>query len=365
MARLSPYDQTDIFGYEPWRHKKPVDIFNHESDLSDAERFIVAEQLVTNAEERYPFWSMRRDKEVGRVKDEAARYCNCGKEHDTWRCPDDDNVFWRPYFCHCRICERCARIHANRLKRQILPIIKEIDGNRRRGYFLALTTLTVTTKRFGDDLPGRDGIAQLYRESTQLLRQYFNKFAMVQTRTGKWREDRKRFIGAGWVATVECGKDNNNLHIHALTYGPYRSQAKVREAWEAITGDSYRVNIKPKSPRDVVNYILKYIAKPPQTDSYARLAAYLESIRGSRRLRTGGIFYNRFKRIKVERKHPACPFCGSSLRWTGRQLGIECEGYNLRDTEQHPEKYQFTDDDREILRILPRDVTPLCLPKWQ
>jgi hypothetical protein len=53
------------------------------------------------------------------------------------------------------------------------------------------------------------------------------------------------------------------------------------------------------------------------TDSYHRLAEYTQSIKGSRRLRSGGIFYNRVRRSKPVKADNTCVYCGSRLLFDG------------------------------------------------
>lgn len=355
---------VDLFGEPTTRTArsatptKHTDIFSVNSDLSDGERHVVA-NYIRDVAARYIVSDERRQT---RLLTEAHRYRSCGQHGIAYQCPQDYLRYFVRMYCHSRICERCARIYVRDLRRSILPVLQQVDGNRRRGYVLAQLTLTVTSKRFGEDLPDREGIRRLYKESTQLLNRYFGKYARRRSRSGRWYEDRKRYIGAGWLATIEVGRDNNNLHIHALTYGPIRSQRALSEAWAKITGDSFGVDIRKKKPKQAADYVLKYIAKPPATDSYHRIAEYADMIKGSRRLRSGGIFYNRFKQARREKTSKLCPICGGGLKYEDVLPDLTDPRYlDLKAMMRDPDSFNVADL-RKIAADLPGGVTPVSLP---
>lgn len=356
--------EVDLFGEPVVARKRrsarsnyKVDVFEVESDLSVGERTLIASYMTGIACQ----CDSADFKRAAGLKREADRYAVCGEQSLALQCERDYMRYFVRLFCHSRICERCARIYVRGLQKSVLPVIREVDSNRRRGYVLAQLTLTVTTKRFGDDLPDREGIRRLYRESSEFLRRFYGKYAMRKTRSGKWREDRKRYIGAGWLATIEIGKDNNNLHSHVLVYGPIRSQALLKEAWAKITGDSFGVDIRRQSPLQALNHVLHYIAKPPATDSYQRVAEYADMIKGSRRLRSGGIFYNRFKKQQLESSPLACPVCGHRLRVGERLDSIPDDCFDLRAIQRGEINIDF-DVLSERSACLPGGVTPISLP---
>jgi len=196
-------------------------------------------------------------------------------------------------------------------------VVRKETSNKKSGYFLSMLTLTVTSKRYGDKMPNREDIRRFYKETSHFLRLNFGKFKCHETKKGKIVENRKKYIGAGWIATIEVGSDNNNLHCHAIVYGPWQKYFDLLSSWEKITGDSQGVWIKPiQNPQKAANYVLKYITTPPVTDSYKSVANYSVMIKGSRRLRSGGVFYNRIKIPKSE-KNCNCLFCRSRLIMSG------------------------------------------------
>jgi len=292
-----------------------IDHFSAEFDYSDGERFIVADRMRKLAAKLSQAGDSKR---AVSLLTEADRYQYCRQLEVGRYCERCRSKFSTKVSCRSRLCERCGRVYEKKLRQKIVPIVRRATSRRKRGYVLALLTLTVRTDRWGDRMPDRDDIKRLYKETSAMLRLNYGKFAGKWTRTGNIREDRKRKIGAGWLCTLEVGKDNNNAHCHAIVYGPYRQFHKLRSAWERITGDSMVVDIRPiHSPSEAVRYILKYICKPPQTDSYDRVAEYAMMVKGTRRLRSGGIFYNAFTLAKPDSVLCQCAVCGGSLRYEG------------------------------------------------
>jgi len=297
-----------------------------------------------------------RDVEVMRY--EADRYENCRKRKGLYRCEHGCAEFSFHRFCHSRICEVCGRIFKQRLSAQLIPVIKGLLENKRRGYTLASLTLTVNKARFNGKMPDRRGIARLHKESAKMLKMFYGKFIvkerangklhepaprwiygkvpvtgrrkklharkpiMVKTRKGAFREDYRYWKGAGAIACLEVGKDNNNLHLHAIVYGPIADWFKFKSAWEKITGDSSNFKLQEIGPNKqvktieaAVGHLLKYITKPPVSESYSQVAEYAIMLRGSRRLKTSGIFYNRIKLVKRLTEEKSCLFCNGRLRF--------------------------------------------------
>ena len=331
----------DLFGQAVKRncipvYKKEPGRFDLENDLSPAERFVVARFMVQSARlEANP------DLSFGIVA-EADRYGKCGHEAVGLVCPDCHKQYFVRSYCRSRICERCGRIYKKDLMKSILPVIKQQNANKKRGYVLSMLTLTISSKRY-NEYPGRTDIKRFYEETSEFFRLHYGKFKGRYSKNGKVVENRKRFIGAGWLATIEVGS-GKNLHCHAIIYGPIRNWFGLKSSWEKITGDSQGVHIKKiGSIKQVANYVLKYITKPTQTEEYSEIAAYVGVIKGSRRLRAGGIFYNRFKILKKKKYRSECIYCNARLIMeTMLDLAEKTERIDLftemRNIEQENEK---------------------------
>lgn len=272
---------------------------------------------------------------------ESDRFAVCGCQFLNMACDKELMSFYIPVTCKSRVCPDCGRNLYGRMVGRTKEVIGQVLSKKRKGYFLTLVTLTFNKARYGDTLPDRQGIERAYRESSVFLRLFFGKYKsklldgkivpvykQVKSDTGR-KKRVKVWRGGGFMAVMEVGEDNNNLHVHAVCYGHYESYTGMAAAWAKITGDSINVDFDPvSSPARAANYVLKYITKPPQTDSYNRLAAYAAMIKGTRRLRTGGIFYNALKPRKREKAAVKCPFCGGELGFKGYLLDSECVDKN-------------------------------------
>jgi len=342
--------ETDMFGitrdHRPAMLPSYTEVFHLDDELSRGERTLISTEMAGIAGQLLIDGDERRAK---KVIAEADRFELCG-EKLFFRCPNDDTRFFLPHHCHSRICETCGRIYRKEMERQILPLLREVTDHRRRGFCLSLLTLTVTSRRF-TGLPTAADIALFQKQSAKLLKLYFGKYKAVlkpdgsvhepaprwiyktdqdghrrkirrrtpEIRSGKHgneTEDYRIFRGAGFIACIELGAGNNNLHLHAITYGPITPWESIRNAWKKITGDSWMTDIRAAKGdlKRIAAYILKYITKPPVHDSYHEIAEYALMIKGVRRIRTGGVFYHRLKKIK----RPAsdlnrCPYCRTRL----------------------------------------------------
>lgn len=273
---------------------------------------------------------------------ESDRLKACGTEYLNLTCDGEQMSFYVPISCKSRICPDCGRRLYGRIVERTKQVIADVLSRRQKGYFLTLLTLTFNKDRYGDKLPDRAGIARAYRESSAFLSLFFGKHkaafiggkvvpvykSIVNPETGR-KKRVKVWRGGGYMAVMEVGQDNNNLHVHAICYGHYVAYAGMSRTWAQITGDSNHVDFDTvHSPSRAANYVLKYITKPPQTDSWQRLAAYAGMVKGTRRLRAGGIFYNALAEADRERLSPDCPFCGKRLQFRGYTSETETAGKN-------------------------------------
>lgn len=288
---------------------RKFDVFDvNDSGFDALERNLIASEMIARAQTCCTF------KQEHKILFEADRFAGCGIIGLKYYCRDCRSQFYVRNSCHSRICPTCASVYARRMREKIEPILRQVASNKRKGYALSLLTLTVTSKRFGGDLPSRADLKRLYAETSTFLRLNYGKYAAHLSRSGKVVEERKRYIGAGWFAVLEFGADNNNAHCHIVTYGPIRRWHKLLTAWEGITTDSRGVDIRIiRQPSVAIEYVLKYIWQPPWTDSYKRLVDYAFTIKGTRRLRSGGIFYNCFTLEPLQGLPFHCAVCAGRL----------------------------------------------------
>lgn len=331
--------QSELFSQFPAlqkRHKR-----NPINKLAYEDRRIIADRMIGKA--RVLQRSLQSCNQGMRLEDEANRFANCGKRFIMWQCPEDKALYHTRLTCHSRGCEPCAIAAFKKIEGSLRTVIDPCFSKRRKGYTLALLTLTTNSARYGNKMPSRADISRLYSESTAFFKLHYGSYAARVTKSGKIIEDQGRYYqehgqwhrrkghtrvtktgktvkdfrrwrGAGFMSTIELGHNNNNLHIHALVYGPFIPIRRLVEDWKKLTGDSFIVDIRTvKNVSQAVYYVMKYITKPPVSDSYSDVADYLEMIKGSRRLRAGGIFFNRIKKLKVEKLPCVCVLCGRGL----------------------------------------------------
>ena len=305
-------------------HLSPAGRSNGLPPLSPGERLLIASYMKARADTLIQSTSLAEEKQGEKLLTEAKRFAECGTRFFVLRCPNHDLRFHVPISCGSRICERCAAAHSKGLRDRIEAVIRPRLAKKPRGYGVFMLTLTTTTDRHGPDGPTRKDIRRFYRESSAFLRLFYNKYACRFSRSGKVVQVRVKkklkFRGAGFIAATEFGGTSNMLHCHAIAFGPYISQKKLSAAWLKITGDSPIVDIRAvRTVKDGVREVVKYITKPPTGDSLMAIADYAWRIKGTRRLRTGGIFYNHpgLKKKKSEKQALECPYCGGYLEFEG------------------------------------------------
>lgn len=232
-----------------------------------------------------------------RLRRQADRYETCGLKYTVVRCKSCHIPLIGPMRCESRICESCSRKYAARVRKNQYEHLKHFRRSRGKWFMHLILTLKVH---------------ELYRPQTadvkrsgKCLRKLINKL---------W----PRKQGCGAFAVLEVGK-RHNLHYHVLIYGYYIPQKAISDLWLKLTGDSRVVYITAaRSPKRCVNYLLKYITKPPIKKNPKAMAEYLDMICGIRRIRTYGIFYN----WPLTRKCSVpCPLCSGKLQFSGFDEG--------------------------------------------
>ena len=207
-----------------------------------------------------------------------------------------------PCRCDSKVCESCCQRQGKRVRRRYSKPIKESLANPRRGYSLKLLTVT---RAIGEDFDGFDFPVNCEDDRLDRGRNlYQGTFEAFRALVNYCFPKSK---GCGVLAVLEP-QTSLSPHIHAVVYGPYVPQEVLSCAWRALTGDSYIVDIrKIRNVSDALEYVFKYVSKPPTNLRNADdLAVYLAMTRGFRRLHSFGIWYNIGK---VEHQHAVCPAC--------------------------------------------------------
>lgn len=256
---------------------------------------------------------------------EAGRFRDCRTVNRVYECPDCGHKFKMIFSCNSRICPDCARRYGFLVKDSVRKVIRGLVANKRRGWLLGFLTLTIDSKRFGGGFPSAYQVKKAYHQAGQFLRLYYSKYKCHVGRNGKIVSS-KKWRGAGAVSVMQFG-EAGNLHFHCLIYGPYISQKTLSAAWGKITGDSFIVDIRAAQERKdrsgqnragyIINYIMRYICRPPDNEGYIDLAMLTLLQKGLRRVRTFGVLYNRIKKRKRPRERLDCLCCGNALKFFG------------------------------------------------
>ena len=322
---------------DDFRKNRHREIFDLDAGISRAERLLVESagyDLIADMKEDDP-------KRYERLCTEFHRYSQCGNEFLPLDCIKCETQHYVPIRCRSRLCEDCNKAWAQGIKKQLGPEIGKLNSNKRKGFAVSHVVLTVEKWWNADRMPGPEEIKLFSRWCSDFTRLHYGKHIGAWSRSGKVVERRKRFQGGAWVRVLEFGLDNNNLHAHLIVYGPLKPKTVLDASWSRITGNRGRwIWIqRVKKTKHAVSYIMKELVKAPVSEGYVNMAGYVIAIKGTRRLATGGILYNRIRSRLVDPDKPRFGYsvCGGlllpgesgSLQNLGSRVNLWPELYKL------------------------------------
>lgn len=336
--------------------------FSLEDDMPQVERDYLAELLKAEA-------FQTTDLRLANRLEIIERFRLCRQQGRWSNCPKCNCEFISRFYCKARICDTCARIYGRQVYKKVMELVNPYFANRKKGWTLAMLTLSESTSKYRGRFPDQDDTKRFNRNVAAFCRLFYGKHRGRFSRSGKVVEDRRRFQGAGTIGVNEFGQDNNNLHCHVLLYGPWIPHEKLLNAWVRITGGDRGCFIEPiRNPGKAAHYVAKYVTKPPRFYDLHRAVEYVNATKGTRRIKAGGVFYNRLKFEKVQHDPDRCPFCQVDLLYNGVRTLKDCNALNLHHVRKNPELYE-TDRLQKIVRLLPGGATPVGLPSappvWQ
>lgn len=188
-------------------------------------------------------------------------------------CEPCGEVYSVPISCDLIVCSKCGKRRFNRLKRKYYPIIKNFQNLK----FLTVTWVKETVTR--SDI--------LYRH--RLVRRLIKKFYF------------------GGFYTFE----GLAQHAHCIVVGKFVPVRLISQTWNKMTKGSKIVYIKRCNPA-ALNYLLKYVSKPPNFQNKNDMLDYYLFWYKHRRIATVGVFYNAGLKVKF---HLLCPICRGFLRF--------------------------------------------------
>lgn len=204
------------------------------------------------------------------------------------RASDHDAVLFSPT-CDFRICPDCAKRHTARLMNRFLPRIEEMMTLHPE---YRLRSITLTTKLNLDDLDFKKTTTEGFNWIQRAMRKVVGK---------NWNKK-----GAGMLANWEVGPKGLLLHYHLIYFGPWVDQKKLSKTWLALTGNAYNVWVTKVKHNEtdwqgaiseVLKYATKFYSEDKDTGERIYLSASLtvtlyEALKGTRRIRSWGSFYN-------------------------------------------------------------------------
>lgn len=176
--------------------------------------------------------------------------------------------------CWLRVCPKCAKDIAARLRVRYAAVIAEVV--KPNAYQLKHLVLTLPR---GDDLA--DDIKRLHLAAKKLVHKFWKKSS-----------------GEGAFATIEIGPRGGNVHAHCVVYGHYVEQEKISNYWRKLTGAPV-VWIKAIDPDRALGEAIKYVCKLSGREDGGfdfelkpdDLAALHMALKGKRRAWAWGSFY--------------------------------------------------------------------------
>ena len=281
-------DGDDLTGWEGMIE----DVLRRMQDCKAVRRHHVVEEL---RRRKYRSWRDEVANELDRrdYHNAADRFRNCARAGYTLVCKDcGGEIKPRVFTCNQRVCPSCAKKASNELYLSLRKALQEVMSNGHGGWRLKHVTVTL---RKDHGWPGVEDLGRMVQQMGQCV-------------TRLWREYLKR-PGTGALAGLEIGP-SGNVHAHILYYGPFLDKDDLRAKWEEISGGSYITDVRAidswEGAREITKYACKMEALTPE-----HVADVFQALRGTRRIRTWGVFYNR---LSAKPELPECPVCGGQ-RW--------------------------------------------------
>lgn len=225
--------------------------------------------------------------------------------------------------CQSRGCPECAKRDSARLLARYMPLIKQLSHQHHDRFRFRKMVLTTPI-----DLQS-DNAHEKFLTCFRALPEIFD----ILLDAG-WRNDQ------GALVAAEFGTVGKKLHFHLLFYGQWIDNRKkngypLASAWKTVTGAECEVvriyGVKPENVEAEAIETLKYVTKfwhldedgVPERFEPELMPVLLTVLKGTRRIRSYGIFYKVGKPIKDPAR---CPACEAILeRWSVLEWNIFAE----------------------------------------
>lgn len=222
--------------------------------------------------------------------------------------------------CQLRGCPECAKRESARVLARYMPLVHHLAHQHHARFRFRKIVLTTPVDLRSPN--ARDKALQYARCVPQVLDRLLDK---------GWRETQ------GFLVSWEFGAHGLKLHFHILFYGQWIDNRKANgyplaSAWTEATGAECEVTrIYGINPEDVESEVienLKYVTKfwkldkdgRPERFDPALMPVLLTVLKGTRRIRSYGVFYKVGKPIKEPARCPACD--AILVRWSVLEWNI-------------------------------------------
>ena len=234
-----------------------------------------------------------------------------------WVCSEHaehDAVAFAPT-CDLRICPDCAHRQMARFAARYIPKARELQNQNKKGFGLRHIVLTTPYALEDDDAAAR--YDKIFDDVLVTLDSLLPQ---------GWRKEQ------GFIVAVEFGEDGHKLHAHIIHYGQYIPKYSLTEAWKLATGGECEINfvrsLVGKTEQEtadniieVVKYAVKFVKVDNRTGQLSYVAPELMPkllglLKGTRRVRSYGVFYN----VGAPEESPfCCEACGAAMA----RIGVE------------------------------------------
>jgi len=278
----------------------------------------------------------------------AYRYGHCREEGFGWyyHCPNNDGHYatYVPAYCMLRVCPDCGQYSAHLIQKKYRPVLEAAAArdHRKALKFLTLTTHIELTNDLGP------AVKKLLDQAGEFYRLVWGeKKGGSKKRHEKGRGSEK---DSGAIGNLEVGEHGLKLHVHMIIKGSYQPQAELSDLWRYVSGGDFIVHISEISADKAVKEGLKYITKFANLNP-EQLISLHTVLKGRRRIRSWGCFYNPDIEEDVEERETHCPECQAQLRYTS-ELMFEQWRESTKEQRRRDEMMVLANAGKSLLSLL-------------
>lgn len=194
---------------------------------------------------------------------QRARFLACGRNAWVQHSESHSRYRIRSDTCKCRWCPSCHASKGHHVREYLRQFIAANRDTR-------LRLITLTLRHSPDSL--RTQLDNLRKSFRRLRQRVFWKRCVV-----------------GGIGTIEIKRTEGgewHPHLHIVATGRYVDQAELSKQWLQVTGNSLVVDVREVyTHRAAIEYLCKYVTKPPPIENLLDLDVATDWIKGLDRSR--------------------------------------------------------------------------------